>query len=94
MEVSGLFVVVMGMSVTFAGLGCIIFLTQLMGKVMQRFSKPPEPAKPQEPAFVERASGVPADGVPDDVKVAILAALMQMPGFRMENVTSITIRKL
>lgn len=95
MEVSKLFVVTMGMGTTFVGLICIIFLTQIMGWVMQRFAKPvPPPPAPKELPKVERAPGVPADGVPNDVKVAIIAALMQQPGFRMEDVTNITIRRL
>ena len=35
-EVSNLFVCLMGMGTTFVGLICIIFLTMLMGKVMQK----------------------------------------------------------
>ena len=40
MEVSGAFVCLMGMGVTFVGLTCIIFLTMLMGKVMGAIAKP------------------------------------------------------
>ncbi len=96
MEVSNLFVVLMGMGTTFVGLTCIILLTKLLGKIMQRF----ETNKPQEQraaaaiaASQPRAPGLPADGIENDVKVAIIAALMQMPGFRMEDVTSIVIRR-
>ena len=39
-EVSNLFVCLMGMGTTFVGLICIIFLTMLMGKVMQKLEKP------------------------------------------------------
>lgn len=92
MEVSKAFVVLMGMGTTFVGLTCIIFLTMLMGKIMQKFEKPVPPASAAM-APVERAPGVPADGVPNEVKVAIIAALMQMPGFRMDDVTNIVIRK-
>ena len=93
MQVSKLFVVLMGMGTTFAGLICIIFLTLLMGKTMQSLEKgtPRAPAKDMPP--VERAPGLPADGIPNETKVAIIAALMQLPGFRMENVTSIVIHR-
>lgn len=93
MEFSKLFVVLMGMGTTFVGLTCIIFLTMLLGKIMQALDKRrPQAAPPTIPAQPV-APGVPADGVPNDVKVAIIAALMQMPGFRMEDVTSIVIHK-
>lgn len=96
MEFSKLFVVLMGMGTTFVGLTCIIFLTMLLGKIMQALDKRrPQAAPPAAPAIPAQpvAPGVPADGVPNDVKVAIIAALMQMPGFRMEDVTSIVIHK-
>ena len=78
MQVSSAFVVIMGMGVTFVGLTCIIFLTILMGKIL---SKPAAPA-------------VPADGLTDEVKVAIMAAIAQQPGFNMANVTNVSIRKI
>ena len=89
MEVSGAFVCLMGMGVTFVGLTCIIFLTVLMGKVMGAIAKPeeskPAPAAPAAPT-------VPADGLTDAVKIAIMAAIAQEPGFDMAKVTSVTIR--
>ena len=89
MQVSSAFVVVMGMGVTFVGLTCIIFLTILMGKIL---SKPEEP-KPAA-AAAPAAPAVPADGLTDEVKVAIMAAIAQQPGFNMANVTNVSIRKI
>ena len=80
MQVSSAFVVIMGMGVTFVGLTCIIFLTILMGKIL---------SKPEAPA-----PAVPADGLTDEVKVAIMAAIAQQPGFNMANVTNVSIRKI
>ncbi len=80
MQVSSAFVVIMGMGVTFVGLTCIIFLTILMGKILSK----PEAPKP----------AVPADGLTDEVKVAIMAAIAQQPGFNMANVTNVSIRKI
>ena len=80
MQVSSAFVVVMGMGVTFVGLTCIIFLTILMGKILSK----PEAPKP----------AVAADGLTDEVKVAIMAAIAQQPGFNMANVTNVSIRKI
>ncbi len=91
MGVSGAFVCLMGMGVTFVGLTCIIFLTVLMGKVMGAIAKPEEPkATPAIPA----APAAPSDGLTDAVKIAIMAALAQEPGFNMANVTNVTIRKI
>ena len=80
MQVSSAFVVIMGMGVTFVGLTCIIFLTMLMGKILSK----PEAPKP----------AAPADGLTDEVKVAIMAAIAQQPGFNMANVTNVSIRKI
>ena len=90
MEVSSVFVVVMGMGVTFVGLTCIIFLTILMGKILSK----PEAPKPAAAAAAPTAPAVPADGLTDEVKVAIMAAIAQQPGFNMANVTNVSIRKI
>lgn len=91
MEVSGAFVCLMGMGVTFVGLTCIIFLTVLMGKVMGAITKPEEP-KPIPAA--PTAPAAPSDGLTDAVRIAIMAAIAQEPGFDMAKVTSVTIRKI
>lgn len=95
-EFSKLFVVVMGMGVTFVGLILIIFLTMLMGKIITALdhSAPQNTAAPAAAPVSAAAPAVPADGVSDEVKVAILAALAQEPGFRMEHVTNINIRRV
>ena len=90
MEVSSVFVVVMGMGVTFVGLTCIIFLTILMGKILSK----PEAPKPAAAAAAPTAPAVAADGLTDEVKVAIMAAIAQQPGFNMANVTNVSIRKI
>ena len=93
MEVSNAFVVAMGMGVTFVGLTCIIFLTMLMGKIMTALVKPEPPKAAAVPA-APAAPAVPADGLTGEVKVAILAALVQEPGFNLANVTNVSIRKI
>ncbi len=94
MEVSNAFVVFMGMGTTFVGLTCIIFLTMLMGKIMRCFEKPAPPQAASAPTPAPAMPAAAADGVTEEVKVAILAALMQQPGFRMEDVRSIDIRRV
>ena len=91
MEVSNAFVVAMGMGVTFVGLTCIIFLAMLMGKIMTALVKPEPPKAAAVPA-APAAPAVPADGLTGEVKVAILAALAQEPGFNLANVTNVSIR--
>jgi len=90
MQVSSAFVVIMGMGVTFVGLTCIIFLTILMGKILHAAGAAPPPAAPA----ARPAPAVPADGLTDEVKVAIMAAIAQQPGFNMANVTNVSIRKI
>ena len=91
MEVSNLFVCLMGMGTTFVGLTCIIFLIMLMGKLFHQ-SEPAvqRAAAPAAPA----AAAVPADGLSEEVKVAILMALAQEPGLDLSRTSSIEIRKL
>ena len=90
MEVSNLFVCLMGMGTTFVGLTCIIFLTMLMGRILRSDEKP-EPVKSAAPAPVP---AVPADGLTEEVKIAIIAALQQEPGFDLGRVSAIEIRKI
>jgi len=90
MQVSSAFVVIMGMGVTFVGLTCIIFLTMLMGKILSPAPPPPPPPPPPP----RPPPAVPADGLTDEVKVAIMAAIAQQPGFNMANVTNVSIRKI
>lgn len=94
---SNLFVCLMGMGITFLGLTCIIYLTRLLGVVMRMLDKRrPKEAPPQGTVAdvpLNRAPGIPADGIASEVKVAIIASLMQTPGFRMDEVTNIVIRR-
>lgn len=89
-EVSNLFVCLMGMGTTFVGLTCIIFLTMLLGKIMRATEKP----EPPKAAPVPVAPSVPADGLTDEVKIAIIAALQQEPGFDFGRVSAIEIRRI
>lgn len=90
MQVSGAFVCLMGMGVTFVGLGCIILLTMLMGKVMGAMDRRKAPEQIPLPAH----PAVPDDGLTDEIKIAIMAAIAQEPGFNMANVSNVSIRKL
>ena len=90
MQVSGAFVCLMCMAVTFVGLSCIILLTMLMGKVMGAMDRRKAPEQIPLPAH----PAVPADGLTDEIKIAIMAAIAQDPGFNMANVSNVSIRKL
>lgn len=93
MEVSSLFVTLMGMGVTFVGLTCIILLTMLMGKILGSTAQP-EPPKAAPVAAAPAAPAVPADGLTAEVKVAIMAALAQEPGMDLARVSAVEIRKI
>ena len=94
---SHLFVVMMGMGVTFIGLTAIIFLTMLMGKIISRIDerKPDHVANaPKEPTQpLAKIPDVHGDGISDCIKIAIIAALAQEPGFRLDHVTRIDIKR-
>lgn len=92
-QYSYVFVVLMGMGVTFIGLTSIIFLTLLMGRIMAALDKRKTLFAPPAPIVSAAERFEPVDGCSNEVKVAILAALAQQPGFRLENVTNIEIRK-
>jgi len=72
MQVSNLFVCLMGMGVTFIGLICLILLTGIMGKVCRMIDKPEEKTVAQAPA-------APADGIPNrgEVIAAVSAAVAE-----------------
>ena len=93
MEVSNAFVVAMGMGVTFIGLTAIILLTTLMGKILTATAKP-EPLKPTPTAAPAPAPIVSGDGIPEQVKVAILTALLQEPEYAARGIASMEIKKL
>lgn len=95
-EYSHLFVVMMGMGVTFIGLTSIIFLTMLMGRVMKALDKrKPAPAAASTAAALSPVAvpEIASDGISDYVKLAIIAAIAQEPGVRMDRVTRIDIKK-
>lgn len=89
-EVSNLFVCLMGMGTTFVGLICIIFLTMLMGKVMQKLEKPEPPKAAPVPARA-RCS---ADGLTAEVRIAHSRGAAAGAGFDLARVSSIDIRRI
>ena len=75
MQISNLFVCLMGMGVTFFGLTCLILLIGVMGKICRKVSKPVEKAAAQAPA-------APADGIPNrgELIAAVSAAIAEELG--------------
>ena len=82
MQVSNLFVCIMGMSVTFFGLICLILLSTLMGKICNR-STPAPAAVPSDPTPADNA-------IPNrqEMIAAVAAALAEELG---EDVSAIRI---
>jgi Na+-transporting methylmalonyl-CoA/oxaloacetate decarboxylase gamma subunit len=100
MEYTKLFVVLFGVGTVFFGLVCIIFLTLIMGKIMSSMAAKqpaaaPAAAKNDTLAEVKKVAEAhpqqTASGIPNDVVVAIMAALSEEPGIssRGWNITSI-----
>jgi len=73
MEVSNLFVCLMGMGVTFVGLSCLILLTGIMGKICRKYEIKEE--KPAAPAAA-------ADEIPNrgEVIAAVSAVIAEELG--------------
>ena len=73
----------MGMGTVFFGLICIIFLTQIMGKVVGSSAKP---APAAAPAAMPAAG---AQGVQPEVIAAITAVLSEEIGISASNIVNI-----
>lgn len=88
MEVSSLFVCVMGMGVTFIGLICLILLTTAMGKIVNRGG---EPAKPT-PAPVPAAP----DALPNrqELIAAVSAVLAEELGTDVSGIRILSFKKV
>lgn len=88
MEVSSLFVCMMGMGVTFIGLICLILLTAAMGKIVNRGGEPAQPA----PAPVPAAPGA----VPNrqELIAAVSAALAEELGTDVSGIRILSLKKV
>ena len=86
MEVSSLFVCVMGMGVTFIGLTCLILLTMVMGKLVNRGGavKQEEPAPPAPEAIPNR----------QELIAAVSAALAEELGTDVTGIRILSFKKV
>lgn len=76
MEVSPIFVTLMGMGTVFFGLICIIFLTMIMGSVLKSSAKPAAPAA-KAPAAAPAAPAAPkVDTAKEQEVIAVIVAAM------------------
>ena len=90
MDVPNWFVCVMGMGVTFIGLICLIFITQITGAVCRVFAK--EPEKKAEPAPVIPAAGeMPNRG---ELIAAVSAAVAEELGTEVSAIRILSFRKV
>ena len=72
MEVSNLFVCIMGMGVTFVGLIALIFLTMITGRIVRMVAKP-EVKKEAAPAPAPAAETIPNRGAMIAAVSAVIA---------------------
>ena len=80
------FVVLMGMGTVFFGLICIIFLTQIMGKVVGSSAKPAPAAAAAAPAAAVAAK---PQGMQPEIIAAITAVLSEEIGISASNIVNI-----
>ena len=79
------FVVLMGMGTVFFGLICIIFLTQIMGKVVGSSAAKPAPAAAASAA----APAAKPQGVQPEIIAVITAVLSEEVGISASNIVNI-----
>ena len=86
MEVSNLFVCLMGMGVTFFGLTCLIGLTVLLGKLARSAPQAPQAASPAAP---------PAPAIPNrqEMIAAVSAALAEELGTDVAAIRIVSFKK-
>ena len=91
MEVSPIFVTLMGMGTVFFGLICIIFLTMAMGAILKSSAKPAPAAAPKAPAAAPAAPKVDT-AKEQEVIAAIIAAVTEDlgPSAARMQITNIT----
>ena len=80
------FVVLMGMGTVFFGLICIIFLTQIMGKVVGSSAKPAPAAAAAAPAAAPAAK---PQGMQPEIIAVITAVLSEEIGISASNIVNI-----
>ena len=80
------FVVLMGMGTVFFGLICIIFLTQIMGKVVGSSAKPAPAAAAAAPAAAPAAK---PQGMQPEIVAVITAVLSEEVGISASNIVNI-----
>ncbi len=93
MEVGNLFVCIMGMSVTFIGLTCLILLTVVMGKIVRNFGGAETPVKaPAGPIPPAPA----AEAIPNrqELIAAISVALAEEMGTDVTGIRILSMKKV
>lgn len=84
------FVVLMGMGTVFFGLICIIFLTQIMGKVVGGSAAKPAPAAAAAaPAAAVAAPAAKTQGMQPEILAVITAVLSEEVGISASNIVNI-----
>ena len=93
MEVSPIFVTLMGMGTVFFGLICIIFLTMAMGALLKTSAKPAPAAAPKAPAAPAAPAAPKVDTAQEQAVIAaIIAAVTEDlgPSAARMQITNIT----
>lgn len=88
MQVSNLFVCLMGMGVTFIGLTCLILLTAVMGRIVNALGREVKPAPPSAPEAPEAIANR------QEVIAAVAAALAEELGTDVSGIRILSFRKV
>lgn len=65
-----------GLLVVFAGIALLILIISLFGLIMKRINAPEKSEKKSGGVEIQRVSEAKAEEVPDEIKAAIIAAIM------------------
>ncbi|MDE7243833.1 MAG: OadG family protein [Oscillospiraceae bacterium] len=93
MNVSNLFVCIMGMGVTFIGLICLIFLTVVMGKIVRSLGGP-EPVVKTQPSVPAPPPAAAPEPNRQEIIAAVSAVLAEELGTDVTGIRILSFKKV
>ncbi len=90
---NGLFTLILGLVVIFAGMAVIVLSVSITGKILSKKSEPKETPVPVA-EIKEEVKPVVEEGIPEHVKVAIIAAIAAYYGEQPQPKNEFIVRKI